>query len=93
MTTVTLEMPDEVRAAIDEVRGEQDVASFVVNEAYRAARRRLARRAPSSDELTPADHIRMAAEAEADSLPIEEFRKLVLDSIAADAEAEAMAAR
>jgi hypothetical protein len=71
MTTLTIEMPDEVRAVIDEARGEQDVASFLLTVGERAARRRVARRA-APDELTPADHIRMAAEAEATASPITE---------------------
>ncbi|PZR98524.1 MAG: hypothetical protein DLM69_08570 [Candidatus Chloroheliales bacterium] len=91
MTTVTVELRDEVRAAIDQVRGEQDVAAFLATAGERAAMRRLVRHAPRADELTPADHIRMAAEAEADSLPIEEFRQLVMTQIAADADAEARA--
>jgi hypothetical protein len=88
MTTVTVELPDEVRAVIDEARGEQDVAAFVVTEAYRAARRKLARHAPRqypaplADELTPADHIRMAEKALTNSLDIDDFERLLYEDIA-----------
>ena len=87
MTTVTVELRDEAWAVIDEARGEQDVAAFLALAGERLAKRKLARRAASGGEVTTVDHIRMAAEAEADSLSIEEFRRLVLAHITADAEA------
>lgn len=72
MTTLTLEMPDETRALIDEARGDQDVASFLLTVVERAARRRVAnRRAPSEAEY----HRQRAAEAEADSSPLDEVRQ------------------
>lgn len=70
--TVTVELRDETRALIDEARGEQDVATFLALAGERLAKSRLARRLAPANELTPADHIRMAAEAEATASPIAE---------------------
>ncbi|PZR98676.1 MAG: hypothetical protein DLM69_08370 [Candidatus Chloroheliales bacterium] len=79
MTTITLELPDEVRAVIDAARGEQDVASFLVAAGEQVAKHRLAPKypAPLADELTAADHIRMAEEAEADAVDLDEFRRIL----------------
>jgi hypothetical protein len=49
VTTVTIEVPDEVRSLIDEARGDQDMAAYLLTAAARQARRKLARR--SSDEV------------------------------------------
>ncbi len=88
MTTLILEMPDEVRAVIDEARGDQDVASFLLTVGERAARRRVARRV-AADELTPADHIRMADAAEATAHSLAESRRRVFARIDAEEAAEA----
>ncbi len=79
MTTVTLELPDEVRAVIDEARGDQDVATFLVVAGEQAAKRTLANRypAPLADELTAADHIRMAEDAESDAVDMDEFKRIL----------------
>lgn len=90
MTTVTLEMPDEVRAVIDEARGNQDVAAFLLTVGERAARRRVARRA---GELTAADHIRMADEGEASAHSVEESERRVFAAIDALAEARRRGSR
>jgi hypothetical protein len=71
--TITLELPEDVAIIVEQAAGEQDVTAYAVGVLQQAARRKLARRAaPIADELTPADHIRMAAEAEADASPIAE---------------------
>ncbi len=44
MTTITVEVPDEVRNLIDEARGNQDMAAYLLTAAERQARRKLARR-------------------------------------------------
>ncbi len=78
MTTLTLEMPDEVRAVIDEARGEQDVAAFLLTVGERAARRRVANRrpAPADSGVSEAEyHRQRAAEAEADGRPLDEVRQ------------------
>jgi hypothetical protein len=84
MTTVTLELPDEVRAVIDAARGEQDVATFLIAAGEQVAKGRLAHRypAPLADELTAADHIRMAEEAEADAVDLDEFRRVLYTQLA-----------
>lgn len=57
MTTITIEVPDEVRNLIDEARGNQDMGAYLLTAAERQARRELARRPTdeaniSSGELT-----------------------------------------
>jgi hypothetical protein len=88
MTTLVLQLPDDLASMVEQAAGEQDVGDYVKNVLRLATRRKLARLTAPADELTPADHIRMATEAESDSLPIEEFRKLVMAQIATDAETE-----
>lgn len=89
--TITLELPDEVRAIIDEARGEQDVATFLITAGERSAKRKLARLAASfDDELTTADHIRMADAGEATAHSLEESQRRVFARIDAP---EAKAAR
>lgn len=84
MTTVTIELPDELIEMFDEVRGEQDIATYLTALGKRDARRKLARRPspPSADDLTPADHIRMATKAEANAIDFDEFERLVWQDIA-----------
>ncbi len=57
MTTITIEVSDEVRNLIDEARGNQDIAAYLLTAAERQARRKLAHRLSdeasiSSGELT-----------------------------------------
>ncbi len=87
--TITVELPEEVRAVIDEARGDQDVATFLLTAGEQVARRRVARRAAApAAELTPADHIRMADAGEATAHSLEESRRRVFAQIDA-LEAEA----
>ncbi len=83
MTTVTINLSDEERALIDEVRGNYDLAAFLHSAGIQVARREAARRhpAPLADELTPADHIRLAAAAETNAVDFEEFERLVWQDI------------
>lgn len=83
MTTVTLELPDEVKAIIDEARGNQDVASFLVDAGEYVAHHRLSQTypAPLADELTADDHIRMAEEADEDALDFDEFKRVLYNQL------------
>lgn len=83
MTTITLELPDEVRAMIDEARGDQDVATFLVAAGELVAKRKLSYDypAPLADDLTAADHIRMAEEAEDDAVDLDEFTRILYEQL------------
>ena len=88
--TITLELPEDVAIIVEQAAGEQDVATYAVKVLQHAAQRKLARHAAAiEDELTPADHIRMAAEAEATAVPFAEFKARLYAKIAAEEAAEA----
>lgn len=88
--TITLELPEDVAIIVEQAAGEQDVNAYAVGVLQQAARRKLARRSsPIADELTAADHIRMAAEAEATAVPFAEFKARLYAKIAAEEAAEA----
>jgi hypothetical protein len=91
MTTVTIDLSDEERALIDKARGDSDLAAFMRSAGVSAARRMATRRAESG--VSEVEHHRQrAAEAMADSLPLDEFKRMVLAHIAADAEGEVVEA-
>jgi hypothetical protein len=80
--TLTLNLSEGERALLDEVRGEADMETFartlLVEAALEAAPDFPIR---SEDELTPADHIRLAAAAETNSVDIDELERLVWEDI------------
>lgn len=84
--TLTLELPEDVAVLVQQAAGEQDVAAYATGVLTLAARRRVARRA--DDELTPADHVRMADAGEATAHSLEESQRRVFAAIDAMAEAK-----
>ncbi len=88
--SLTLERPEDVAIIVEQAAGKQDIATYAVGVLQHPAQRKLARHAASlDDELTPADHIRMAAEAEATAVPFAEYKARLYTKIATEEAAEA----
>lgn len=80
--TLTLTLNDEQRTLLDEARGGQTITDYALYALLRTAEEDLTDYiTPTADELTPADHIRLAEQAKADGLEIDEFEHLVWEGI------------
>ncbi len=83
---ITIRLSAEEQALLDTVRGNTDLATYVASTALKAARRKAARVLPphplSDAELTPEEHLRLAAQAHEDGLEIDEFMRVVRERIA-----------
>jgi hypothetical protein len=83
--TITLNLNDQQRALIDEARGELDFEDYALAALLETASKDVVSSPlPDADDLTPADHMRLAEAAEANWLDLNEFEWVVREGIASE---------
>ncbi len=80
--TITLTLNEEQRSLLDEARGTQDITDYALEALLRTVDDDLTDYiTPTASGLTSVDHIRMAEEARADGISVDELERLVWEGI------------
>jgi hypothetical protein len=81
--SVTIELTEVERAAIDSVRGDEPIEEYIHDLALIGSGVRVVDGEvllDSSEDLTPADHIRQANEAEANAVELDEAERIIWEN-------------